>query len=274
MTLRLEGLLLTRGENYPVAEEALIARAALNSLEIIECTLDPGGFIQIDENRAPVLNAVRLREPYGFLTDPTEEEVFNQTPEIVVFRTITGALLIDSGYRLTLTDSIVDAGQGVANVTPKLAIGAATNSATAWAAPTTFSGITVFGRTRVESIAGSGGIFVHALIDHDVQRGCIKFSYFSGEPDDQLPQNHACVKGITAVEGEEALLRFTSEFFGDPAYAQLSGTADFRIRERGPNDDEMGAFGFLLEAHKWRNLQIRFREFMPVGIRPLLIPAT
>lgn len=273
MTLRLEGLLLTRGENYPVAEEALIARAALNSLEIIECTLDPGGFVQIDENRAPVQNAVRLREPYGFLTDPAEEEVFNQTPEIVFFRTITGALLVDSGYRLTLTDSIVDAGQGVASVAPKLAIGAATNSATAWAAPTTFNGLTVFGRTRVESIAGSGGIFVHALIDHDVQRGCIKFSYFSGEPDDRLPQNHACMKGITAA-GEEALLRFTSEFFGDPAYGQLSGTADFRIRERGPNDDEMGAFGFLLEAHKWRNLQIRFREFMPVGIRPLLIPAT
>jgi hypothetical protein len=36
----------------------------------------------------------------------------------------------------------------------------------------------------------------------------------------------------------------------------------------------MGAFGFLLEAHKWRNLSVRYREFMPVGIRPLLIPVT
>jgi len=274
MTLRLEGLLLTRGENYPAAEEALVARAAVNSLEIIDCTLDPGGFVQIDEARSPLRNSMRLREPYGFLTDPNEEEVFDQTPEIVLFRTITGALLIDAGYRLSLTDSIVDAGQGVANTTPKLAIGAATNPATAWGPPTTFSGLTVFGRTRVESIAGSGAIFVHALEDHDVQKGCIKFSYFSGEPADRLPQNHGCVKGITAVKGDEALLRFTSEFFGNPAYGQLSATADFRIRERGPNDDAMGAFGFLLEAHRWRNLQIRFREFMPVGIRPLLIPAT
>jgi hypothetical protein len=70
------------------------------------------------------------------------------------------------------------------------------------------------------------------------------------------------------------LLEFTSEFFGDAAYGQLAAMTDFRIRERGPNDDAMGAFGFLLEAHKWRNLQIRFREFMPVGIRPLLIPVT
>jgi hypothetical protein len=36
----------------------------------------------------------------------------------------------------------------------------------------------------------------------------------------------------------------------------------------------MGAFGFLLEAHKWRNLQIRYREFMPLGVRPLLIAVT
>jgi hypothetical protein len=274
MTLRLEGLFLTRGESYPAAEEALVARAAVNSLEIIDCTLDPGGFVQIDEARAPIRNSMRLREPYGFLTDPSEEEVFDQTPEIVLFRTITGPLLIDAGYRISLTDSIVDAGQGVADTTPKLAIGAATNSATAWGPPTTFSGLTVFGRTRVQSIAGSGAIFVHALEDRDVQKGCVKFSYFSGEPADRLPQNHGCVKGITSVKTDEARLRFTSEFFGHPAYGQLSGTADFRIRERGPSDDAMGAFGFLLEAHKWRNLQIRFREFMPVGVRPLLIPAT
>ena len=71
-----------------------------------------------------------------------------------------------------------------------------------------------------------------------------------------------------------AFLRFTDEAFGSPAYAQLARDSDFRIRERGPGDDEMGAYGFLREAHKWRNLQVRFREFMPLGIRPLLVPVT
>ena len=65
-----------------------------------------------------------------------------------------------------------------------------------------------------------------------------------------------------------------ARLFGEPAYCQLTRGADYRIRERGPHDDEMGAFGFLREAHKWRNLQIRFREFMPVGVRPLLIAVT
>jgi len=68
--------------------------------------------------------------------------------------------------------------------------------------------------------------------------------------------------------------RFVSEIFGDASYGQLKLTSDFRILERGPDDDQMGALGFLTEAHKWRNLQIRYREFMPVGVRPLLIPVT
>ena len=36
----------------------------------------------------------------------------------------------------------------------------------------------------------------------------------------------------------------------------------------------MGAFGFLLNAHKWKNIGIRLREFMPVGRRALLVPVT
>src|SRR5688572_5719395 len=279
LTVRLEGLCFERGEDYPATEEAFIACAAVHSVEIIECTLDPGGFRQVDGNRAPIQTSIRLHEPYGFV-DAEEEEVFDQTPEVILFRSVSGPLFLDTGYMLTLTNSIVDAGQGVADTNDRLAIGNATNAATDWGAPTTFNGLTIFGRTRVESVTGRGGIFVHALQAHDVQRGCVKFSYLANEAGvapkhaDRLPQQYACVKGRTAIQGEEARLEFTSEFFGDPAYGQLALASDFRIRERGPDDDQMGAFGFLLEAHKWRNLQIRFREFMPVGSRPLVIPVT
>jgi hypothetical protein len=282
LTVRLEGLFLERGENFenfPPGEDALIARAALNSVELIECTLDPGGFRQVDGNRAAIQASIRLHEPYGF-TDPADEEVFDQTPEIILFRTIAGPLFLDEGYQLKISDSIVDAGQGVADINDQIAIGNATQPATGWAAPLSFNGITVLGRTRVESVTGSGGIFVHALQAHDVQRGCVRYSYLANEGTvapahpDRLPPQYACVRGKSTITSEEARLEFTSEFFGDPAYGQLALAADFRIRERGPNDDQMGAYGFLLEAHKWRNLQIRFREFMPVGSRPLLIPVT
>ncbi len=71
LTVRLEGLFITRGENFP-AGEPLIARAALRSLELIDCTLDPEGFVPYAPSRRAararrrVVESVNLREPYGF----------------------------------------------------------------------------------------------------------------------------------------------------------------------------------------------------------------
>ena len=118
----------------------------------------------------------------------------------------------------------------------------------------------VMSKDRAEDIAASAVVFDH-------QKGCLKYSYFSGDAD-VLPPNHAC------VHGDEARLVFTSTWFADPGYAQISRTSDIRILTRGPGDDTMGATNFLLEAHKWTKLQIRLREFMPVGIRPLVVTVT
>jgi hypothetical protein len=272
LTVRLEGLYLTRGKTFPPSpgahDEPLIARAALNSLEIISCTLDPAGYKSIHGDRQPSFVSMKLDDSYGF-KKAKEESAFDQIPKIVVQKSITGPLLIDTEYTLDLADSIVDAGQGVDDHVDKFALSsAAGDPATGWGPPTHVSGVTIFGRMRVDWIRGAGGIWVHALEAHDNQKGCIKFSYFSGEAADRLPQNHGCVKGTSAP------LQFRSEVFGEPAYGQLTQSTDNRIQERGPHDDAMGAFGFMMEAHKWRNLQIRFREFMPVGVRPLLISVT
>ncbi|WP_445244978.1 hypothetical protein, partial [Microcoleus sp. OTE_8_concoct_300] len=269
LTLRLEGLYLTRDDLFPV-NAPLIARTAINRLEIVDCTLDPGGQKLLDGTvegkRKPMRHSLELRQPYGFSED--DEKIFNQTPEIILERSIAGSLLLDRGYRLFLSHSIIDAGKGVGDdPETSFAVANATDSVNDWGPPTQVNGITIFGRMRVEIISGRGGIWVHALEVLNNQTGCIRYSYFSGKGD-RLPQNLGCVTGT------EAKLQFVIEIFGEPAYGQLARVSDFRIRERGPNEDEMGAFGFLLEAHKWRNLQIRFREFMPVGIRPLLIPVS
>jgi hypothetical protein len=262
LTVRLEGLFITGGATGP-----LIARAALHSLEIVECTLDPGGHRKLDGTRAPIRRSLDLRESYGF-TDSDEEDAFKETPGVILQRTVAGPLLIDGGYHLSLADSIIDAGKGVGDdPQDSFAVSGATDPTGGWGPPAEVNGITVFGRMRVESINGRGGIWVHALEVLDNQKGCIRFSYFSGEGD-RLPQNLGCVSGTGAR------LRFVGEIFGEPTYGQLAHTTDFRIRERGPKDDAMGAFGFLLEAHKWRNIQIRYREFMPVGVKPLLVPVT
>jgi hypothetical protein len=266
LIVRLEGVFLTRAAGFP-AGQPLIARAAVHALELVGSTLDPGGFRQLDGTRAPIWPALTLAEPYGFAAAADELE-FKETPEVDVTRSVTGPLLLDTGYSLAISDSIVDAGKGVADdPDDAFAISSATDPIGSFGPPTTVSGATFFGRVRVKTIDGEGGIWVHALEALDNQKGCIRLSYFSGVGD-RLPQNYACVKG-TAVP-----LRFVSEAFGDPGYGLLAFSADRAIRERGPRDDAMGAYGFLSEAHKWRNLQIRYREFMPVGVRPLLIPVT
>ncbi|OAN36787.1 hypothetical protein [Mycolicibacterium iranicum] len=267
LTLRLEGLTLVRRPQFQT-NQPLVARAAVNSLELDGCTLAPGGYRRRDGTRAGVRRSVQLASGHGF-TQAADRAAFKETPAIRLRRTITGPVLVDGDYTLDVRDSIIDAGRGVGDLPGTVfAVSNATDPVNGWGAPMTVSGVTFFGRVRVEEIEGRGCIWVHALEVHNNQKGCIKFSYFSGVGD-RLPQNHACVRG------PDARLRFTDQWYRDPAYGQLAQTADFRIRERGPGDDQMGAFGLaLMEAHKFRNLRIRFREFMPLGVRPLLITVT
>ncbi|MFY9510146.1 MAG: hypothetical protein WAQ05_04140, partial [Rubrivivax sp.] len=281
MDVVLQGLSLTRDSSFP-AGAALIEQAALDSLLLDGCTLDPGGAHVLDGSvlggRAPLWPALRLGNDHG-LVDADEQRDFTQVPALTLQRCITGALQVASGYTLALQACIVDAGSGADAPAPALAIGIEPG----WGPPLSFSGLTVFGRSRVERARGDGGIFVHSLQVHDNQDShgalatpnlpgsCIQRSWFSGIGD-RLPQHLACVFGQGVAE--PALLRFTAQQHGAPGYAQLAWAADRRLREAGPGEDEMGAFGFLLNTHRWKNIGIRLREFMPLGRRALLVPVT
>ncbi|MGY4531998.1 hypothetical protein ACVW0Y_001114 [Pseudomonas sp. TE3786] len=260
--VRLQGLYLAAAPGF-AAGAALIERAAVARLELLGCTLAPGGHGLRDGSRAPMQAALRLLDGYGFASS-AERDAFVPTPDIVIQRCMVGALAVDSRYRLDIQDSVVDAGLGFADAaTGLLAIGAASDPANAWGAALDFAGITCFGGVRVAAVGGSGGIFTQAFQVLDNQHGCIKWSAFAAA-DNRKPPNHFCVQGARIV--------FTAERFNAPGYAQLQRETDRRVRELGPDDDAMGAFGFLLEAHKWTNLHVRLREFTPIGVRPLVIP--
>jgi hypothetical protein len=266
--VRLEGLYLAADQSSFPPATALISRAAVARLEVINCTLSPGGHRRRDGTRAPTQRAMWLDNAFGF-SRPADVRAFVPTPDIIIQRSITGALAVDDRYRLDIADSVVDAGLG-ANAAPdgRFAIAAAAaDQSRGWGARLDFSGLTCFGPVRVSGVGGQGGIFTQRFAVLDNQRGCIKWSWFSGQRD-RLPPNHFCLRA------PDARLAFTSESFNDPGYAQLANESDERIRTLGPEDDAMGAYGFLLEAHKSTNLQIRLREFMPVGVRPLIVPVT
>jgi hypothetical protein len=266
--VRLEGLYLAPDGAAPFpAGSALIDRAAVARLEIVGCTLAPGGHSVRDGTRAPMQPALHLVNGYGF-TDADEEADFVPTPDIVLQRSIIGSAAVDDRYRIDIEDSIVDAGLGFDDApTGVFAIAAATDPVAGWGAPLDFDGLTCLGPVRVAAVGGLGGIFTQRFEVLDNQHGCIKWSAFSGDAD-RLPPNHFC------VHAPDARIVFSSERFNDPGYAQLARETDRRVRALGPDDDAMGAFGFLLEAHKWINLQVRLREFMPVGVRALVVPVT
>jgi hypothetical protein len=265
--VRLEGLYLAAdpAAPFPIGQ-ALIDRAAVARLELVGCTLAPGGHSLRNGQRAPMQPALRLEDGYGF--DAADQDAFTPTPDILIQRSIVGSIAIDSRYRLDIQDSVVDAGLGFDDApTGQFAIAAATDPTNAWGAALDFQGLTCFGPVRVTAVGGLGGIFSQRFEVLDNQHGCIKWSAFSSAAD-RLPANHFC------VHAPDARVYFTSERFNDPGYAQLQRETDRRVRELGPDDDAMGAFGFLLETHKWTNLHVRLREFMPVGVRPLVVPVT
>jgi hypothetical protein len=263
LRVRLDGIYLARHPDFPAAAP-LIRRAAIGSIELSESTLDPGGALdRHDETRAPIRTAMALAEPYGF--SPDDEAAFDQVPELHIRRSITGPLFVDRGYRIAITDSIIDGGTGPYEPPATFAISAATDGS--WGPPVTLEGVTLLGRTRVERIAATGAIFAQPLEVLDNQRGCLRWCWLAAEGN-RTPHRFACQSGA------DARLVFTSEAFGRPGYGQLASSTDRRVRERGPADDEIGATNVLLLAHRMRNLHIRYRELLPAGVRPVLVAVT
>ena len=262
--VRLQGLYVTQDAASPTIP--LIAQAALERLEIAGCTLDPGSALTLKPPATtPPIAAMRLDAQFGF-TNATEYNAFKVTPRIVVQQSITGPLLMEPVYALSLERSIVDAGAPPgADPANAIAIGSLAEPVNGYGPPLSFHRITVLGLCRPRSASGSGGIFCHALNVWNNQIGCIRNSSFSTETN-RLPQNFACVTG--------AAYGFTAGQWNQPGYAQLLLDRDERIFNDGPDNDQMGAFGFLLESHKWRNLSIRLRENMPAGSTVDILPVT
>ena len=269
LSVDLEGVFVTPGPGFAPAGSALIARAALARLTLTGTTLDPGGHLRRDGTQAPIQAGMTLDNRHGFANTPAGDDAldaFAPTPDIILSRSVTGPLAIDDQHRLTVQDSIVDAGRGPGDPQgAPLAIGPVGGST--HGAPLTVRGATILGGTLVREAMGSGGIFAQRLEVWNHQKGCLKFCSFSGQGD-RLPPHFAC------VSQPAARLAFTSIRHGQPGYGQLARGSDPAILTRGPGDDAMGATGFLLEAHKWTNLNVRLREFIPVGVRALVLPVS
>ena len=134
---------------------------------------------------------------------------------------------------------------------------------------------TIMGPAYVHRLDASECILDGVVMVDDYQHGCVRFSaWCTGSV---LPRKYESVE----VAPDSPL--FVSRVFGQPGYAQLMETVDSvippgqankTIAEGAQNGSEMGAFAREKNPIKERSLRIKYEEFMPIGLVPVVIHVT
>jgi hypothetical protein len=134
---------------------------------------------------------------------------------------------------------------------------------------------TLLGPAYLHRLEASECILDDLVLVENTQDGCVRFTaWASGSV---LPRKYESV----AIPAGASL--FTSRAFGQPGYAQLLETVDHAMLSPAPgvtisagaeNGSEMGAFASQANPIKERSLLIKYQEFAPVGLNPVIIHVT
>ena len=137
---------------------------------------------------------------------------------------------------------------------------------------------TLLGPAYLHRLNASECILDDVVLVEDTQHGCVRFSAWSA--DSVLPRRYESVK----IAAKSPL--FTTRIFGQPGYAQLLSSVDTAIlpdtasaagttiAEGAQDGSEMGAFAREKNPIKERSLRIKYEEFMPLGLIPVIIYVT
>jgi hypothetical protein len=211
------------------------------------CTLDPG---TQDED----LDWLHAADGRSLV--PTWIRIEGQIGELVLDRCITGPIVATLGGRvesLVIRDSIVQAAH------PDAAAIVVNGEAE-------LSRTTLLGPVHVHQLEASECIFHGRVTVDDTQHGCVRFSAYS--EGSVLPRPY---ESVSLPDGVEL---FTSRWFGDAAFAQLAETAGDAIAAGAEDGSEMGAFWREKSSIKERSLLIKFQEFLPLGLEPVIVHVT
>ena len=243
--LDLNGLLISGGP--------LQIDGQVGSLSLLACTLDP-----LSAALGPVPGSLVATD-----VDPRDRATY------LLCRCIAGPLRTAPGItRLIVADSIVD-GRGA------VAIGGA--DADTAAQTVQLERATVLGRVRCDVLNASECLLDELTVVDDQQAGCIRYSRY--EPGSTLPRRYQCVPSSDQQQacspGTRCLAPlFNSRRFGRPDYAQLAPGTPSEILTAGELGGEVGAFSGALNTLRLDNLQVKLREFLPVGLNALVIAET
>jgi hypothetical protein len=247
--LRLDGLFVSGGD--------IVLRGRFESVTIVCCTLDPG-------NRGTAAGTF-ARAADGRDLIPCRLWIEGEVKALSIDRSLVGPVQTRAGgtiETLTVSNSIVQS----TGADP--AIGLVSGLAQ-------ISRTTVLGPANLHRLEASECILDDVFTVINTQDGCVRFSAFASGS--VLPRQYESVE----VAARAPL--FTSREFGQPAYAQLlesvdsaiiTGAKDAVISSGAEDGSEMGAFARDKNPIKVDSLLIKYHEYMPLGLVPVIIDVT
>lgn len=238
----------------------------LGKLVLRHCTLVPGA--------TPAFSAL------GIPARPTAPKLLIEIPgvEVLIDSCILGSLLVHEDSRVTITNSIVDAGDATA--VAYAGVDSSGEGAAVVGGALKLSNSTVIGRVHTKRIDASNTILLASFANGDqwpapctpprapvlaerVQEGCVRFSYVP--PGSHIPRPFRC-QPETVEDDPRVRPAFTSLRYGDAAYGQLSRHAAVEILEGADDGAEMGAFHDLFQRQRVANLRARLDEYLRFGL--------
>ena len=230
----------------------------LSRLEIVHSSLVPGRTLNAD----------------GTPVTPGASSLVVELASVscTIERSITGALRAVPESVIELQDSIVDANDSVA-------VAFADLDDMGPGAVLSARECTVIGKIHTREVGTvSNSILLARLSPADSwnapvwterkQAGCVRFSFLP--LNSIVPRRYRC-QPDSADSARRLSPRFTSLNYGQPAYGQLSVSTDTEIWRGADDESEMGAFHHLYAPQRDRNLRIRLREYLRVGLEAGLI---
>lgn len=248
-TLVLDGLFVSGGD--------VVLKGIFDSVTLRCCTLDPGTAGSAAGSLAKAVDGRDLLPCHLWI-----EAEINQ---LVIDRSILGPIQTRAKgevQTLAASDSIIQA------LGSELAINLTSGQVQ-------LSRCSILGAAKVHRLYASDCILDDKITVENIQDGCVRFSVWSTGSD--LPRQYE------SVEIAPGAPLFTSRNFGQPGYCQLQASVDSTIVSGAPGatisagaDDgsEMGVYARDKNPIKERSLLIKYQEFMPLGLVPVIIYVT
>ncbi|QSJ19384.1 hypothetical protein JYQ62_12060 [Nostoc sp. UHCC 0702] len=172
----------------------------------------------------------------------------NQRLSLTLYRSICGQInLAETVPTLKIKDSIVDNNSGEAIAAPEVAADIEES--------------TIIGTTQVRTLEASNSIFTNNFSVIRRQTGCVRFCYL---PANSLaPRRYRCQPTATT---SQVFPQFTSLTYGHPGYGQLATSCPSEITAGAEDEGEMGAFHFLQQTQRIKNLKVRLDEYLRFGL--------